>query len=90
MTPFAGLKSLSRVLCLGAHCDDIEIGAGATILRLLAENPAVQIKWVVFSGRGTVRVKRLIHGIDRHALSKARIYNAVVGTKRRSEITQCA
>ena len=27
------------VLCLGAHSDDIEIGCGGTILRLLAERP---------------------------------------------------
>ena len=29
-----------RVLCLGAHCDDIEIGCGATLLRLAAERHA--------------------------------------------------
>lgn len=55
MIPFAGFKPLTRVLCLGAHCDDIEIGAGGTILRLLSENPTIQIKWVVFSGLGSVR-----------------------------------
>src|SRR5438876_520151 len=37
-----------RVLCLGAHSDDIEIGCGGTILRLLEENPAAEIYWVVF------------------------------------------
>ena len=35
-----------RVLCLGAHCDDIEIGCGATLLRLAAERP-VDVTWVV-------------------------------------------
>lgn len=39
-----------RVLCLGAHCDDIEIGCGGTILALVAANPAIAIDWVVFSG----------------------------------------
>jgi LmbE family N-acetylglucosaminyl deacetylase len=38
-----------RLLCLGAHCDDIEIGAGGTILRLLAEHPGSQVDWVVLS-----------------------------------------
>jgi LmbE family N-acetylglucosaminyl deacetylase len=37
-----------RLLCLGAHADDIEIGAGGTILRLLAEQKA-EVHWVVFS-----------------------------------------
>jgi LmbE family N-acetylglucosaminyl deacetylase len=40
---------LKRVLCLGAHSDDIEIGCGGTILRLLAECPQVEVHWVVFS-----------------------------------------
>lgn len=39
-----------RVLCLGAHCDDIEIGCGATLLALLERSPAIAIDWVVFSG----------------------------------------
>jgi LmbE family N-acetylglucosaminyl deacetylase len=41
---------LQRVLCLGAHSDDIEIGAGATILRWTRENPGLSVCWVVFSG----------------------------------------
>src|ERR1700704_4701702 len=40
---------LRSVLCLGAHCDDIEIGAGATILKLVAAQPALRVDWVVFS-----------------------------------------
>ncbi|HZZ72838.1 MAG TPA: PIG-L deacetylase family protein [Pirellulales bacterium] len=40
---------LHRVLCLGAHSDDIEIGAGGTLLRLLHEQPALHVDWVVFS-----------------------------------------
>ena len=39
-----------RVLCLGAHSDDIEIGCGGTILKLLQDYPAVEFYWVVFSG----------------------------------------
>ncbi|HYM74927.1 MAG TPA: PIG-L deacetylase family protein [Candidatus Dormibacteraeota bacterium] len=41
-----------RVLCLGAHSDDIEIGCGGAILRLAAENPGCTIYWVVFSAIG--------------------------------------
>ena len=38
-----------RVLCLGAHSDDIEIGCGGTILRLIEECKKVRFYWVVFS-----------------------------------------
>jgi LmbE family N-acetylglucosaminyl deacetylase len=38
-----------EVLCLGAHSDDIEIGSGGTILRLLAEHPGSTVRWVVFA-----------------------------------------
>jgi LmbE family N-acetylglucosaminyl deacetylase len=38
-----------RILCLGAHSDDIEIGCGATMLRLLAERPGSTVVWVVLS-----------------------------------------
>jgi len=37
-----------RLLALGAHSDDIEIGAGGTILRLLKEHRRVEVCWVAF------------------------------------------
>jgi len=38
-----------RLLCLGAHCDDIEIGCGGTILKLAAAGRKLEVHWVVFS-----------------------------------------
>ncbi len=38
-----------RILCLGSHCDDIEIGCGGSILRLLSLIPEAEITWVVFA-----------------------------------------
>jgi LmbE family N-acetylglucosaminyl deacetylase len=38
-----------NILCLGAHCDDIEIGAGGTLLKLLAKYNINSVKWVVFT-----------------------------------------
>lgn len=46
-------RGLRRVLCIGAHCDDIEIGCGGAILRLIRENPEVEIDWVVVSSNDT-------------------------------------
>jgi len=46
------LTGLHRVLCLGAHADDIEIGCGGTVLRLLEENPGLEVHWVVLSTPG--------------------------------------
>jgi LmbE family N-acetylglucosaminyl deacetylase len=40
------------VLCLGAHSDDIEIGAGATILSLTERDVRLDIHWCVLSGGG--------------------------------------
>ena len=37
------------ILCIGAHSDDIEIGCGGTILRLLVERPGCTVRWVVLS-----------------------------------------
>ncbi len=36
-----------KVLCLGAHCDDIEIGCGGTLLELTRQR-SVECTWVVF------------------------------------------
>jgi LmbE family N-acetylglucosaminyl deacetylase len=40
------------VLCLGAHSDDIEIGAGGTILGWIASGVRVDIHWCVLSAVG--------------------------------------
>lgn len=42
----------ATLLCIGAHSDDIEIGAGGTVLRLLSEHPSLAVVWVVFSADG--------------------------------------
>lgn len=41
-----------RVLCLGAHADDIEIGCGGTVLKLVCARPQAVFQWVVFSAEG--------------------------------------
>jgi len=46
-----GGKSL-RVLCIGAHSDDIEIGCAGTLLRWLHDFPSVEVTWVVLSAAG--------------------------------------
>ena len=47
---FSGLGNAATVLCIGAHCDDIEIGCGATLIRLARENPGLTVVWAVFAG----------------------------------------
>ena len=42
--------SNATVLCLGAHCDDIEIGCGGALLELRRRRPDLRFFWVVFSG----------------------------------------
>lgn len=46
---FSHTAPLQSILVCGAHCDDIEIGCGGTILRLLNEYPNCFVHWVVFS-----------------------------------------
>lgn len=40
----------ATILCLGAHCDDIEIGCGGTLLELKKRFRRLRFVWVVFSG----------------------------------------
>jgi len=47
------------VLCIGAHCDDIEIGCGGTVLRLLELNPALEVHWVVLCSNELRRLEAL-------------------------------
>jgi LmbE family N-acetylglucosaminyl deacetylase len=46
-----------KILALGAHADDIEIGSGGTILRWLEENPATEVYWVVLGTSGQRRTE---------------------------------
>jgi LmbE family N-acetylglucosaminyl deacetylase len=41
-----------KVLALGAHPDDAEIGCGGTILKLASEGRIASCRWVVLSGQG--------------------------------------
>lgn len=63
------LPDSARILCLGAHCDDIEIGCGATLTGLLRRYTNASVDWVVCCGdeqrrRETEAAARLI-GNDR-------------------------
>jgi LmbE family N-acetylglucosaminyl deacetylase len=48
----AGSDRALRILCLGAHSDDIEIGCGGTILELAKRYPNSEFQWAVFSAIG--------------------------------------
>ena len=41
-----------KILCIGAHSDDIEIGCGGTILKLLSEYDDAEVYWVVLGSSG--------------------------------------
>jgi len=38
-----------KIICLGAHADDIEIGCGGTVLQMLSGQPHIDFLWIVFS-----------------------------------------
>lgn len=41
------------ILCLGAHADDIEIGAAGALLTILGERPGSEVTWVIATAPGT-------------------------------------
>lgn len=47
----------AEVLLLGAHCDDIPVGAGGTLLELCRANPGLRVTAAVLSGGGSLREK---------------------------------
>ena len=57
------IHSKGRILCLGAHADDIEIGCGGTVLRWLEEHPSLEFCWVVLSSSRD-RKKEALKGAD--------------------------
>ncbi|MFC8570481.1 PIG-L deacetylase family protein [Streptomyces sp. NPDC057245] len=50
-----GAGRLDRVVAVGAHCDDIAIGAGGTLLTLCLARPGVRVDALVLSGGGGER-----------------------------------
>jgi LmbE family N-acetylglucosaminyl deacetylase len=67
-----------ELLCIGAHCDDLEIGCGGTLLRLVRELEVSRITWVVLSGNED-RAREARQGARR-----------VVGRHRETRIVQAA
>jgi LmbE family N-acetylglucosaminyl deacetylase len=64
-----GARSALRVLCVGAHCDDVEIGCGGTLRALQQRHGRAVIDWVVLSGSPVRRAetKRSMHRLVRPA-----------------------
>ncbi|MFD8569349.1 PIG-L deacetylase family protein [Streptomyces sp. NPDC059639] len=50
-----GTGPLDRIVAVGAHCDDIAIGAGGTLLALCRARPGLRVDALVLSGGGTDR-----------------------------------
>lgn len=48
-------ERVDRVLLLGAHCDDIAVGAGGALLELCRAHPGVAVTAMVFTGGGSLR-----------------------------------
>lgn len=65
-----------KILCLGAHSDDIEIGCGGAILRILSEYENVELTWVVFGASG-VRIGEAMESAN-NFLASCKTKNIVV------------
>ncbi|MFD3515678.1 PIG-L deacetylase family protein [Streptomyces sp. NPDC058657] len=50
-----GAGPLERVVAVGAHCDDIAIGAGGTLLTLCQARPGIRVDALVLTGGGSDR-----------------------------------
>ena len=48
-----------QILCIGAHCDDIEIGCGGTVLSLQRRYPGCRVHWLVMTSVPERRVEAL-------------------------------
>lgn len=57
-------SNLREVLCIGAHADDIEIGCGGTLLKLIRLHPGLHVRVAVFSAKGE-RIEEARHSAER-------------------------
>ncbi len=51
-SPVLSGSSPLRVLCIGAHSDDLEIGCGGTLMSWLESSRPLHVTWVVLSAAG--------------------------------------
>jgi LmbE family N-acetylglucosaminyl deacetylase len=49
------IGAVQEIAVVGAHCDDIAIGAGGSLLTLAAAHPGLRVRGLVLSGHGTER-----------------------------------
>ncbi|MFF3849716.1 PIG-L deacetylase family protein [Streptomyces sp. NPDC002328] len=59
-----GAGPLDRIVAVGAHCDDIAIGAGGTLLTLCRARPGVRVDALVLSGGGGEREQEELAALD--------------------------
>lgn len=52
-------KEELKILCLGAHSDDIEIGCGGSLLKLFDSYKVSFVKWIVFSSNDIRKAEAL-------------------------------
>ena len=52
MLSLTAAEPIRRVLAIGCHADDIEIGCGGTLLALCRANPELEVDWVVLAAEG--------------------------------------
>ncbi|MDQ6948846.1 MAG: PIG-L family deacetylase [Actinomycetota bacterium] len=69
-----GGDAFRRLLLIGAHADDIEIGCGGTLLRLIQECPRLEVCWVVLSGgderasEAEVSAQAFLHDVEQREI----------------------
>ena len=69
-----------RLLCIGAHSDDVEIGCGGTVLTWLASMSAMEVTWVVLSAEGARASEA--RGSARALLTRAAARKVIIGNFR--------
>jgi len=76
LAPQLSSRAPLRLLCIGAHSDDLEIGCGATVMTWLADRRKAEVTWVVLSAQGAraTEAQRSAHAL----LSRASARTLVV------------
>ena len=82
-------EPLRRVLAIGCHADDIEIGCGGTLLTLARSNPELEVDWVVLAAPGErgdearASAEAFLAGAGARASRGARVPGRVPAVRRR-------